>query len=159
MKNTNIAIFLALGTVFSAQVMANSENVVTGGYAHTQTSGNGLSGVNLKYGYTPDEFDTGVISSLTLTANDKEEIDRGYGSLLVGASYRASDVVKPYVMVGVGRGSVKNDGDTNTSTGFAYSAGVQITPVSDFTLDAGYEGSKIFGSQANSVVVGAGWKF
>lgn len=150
---------LALGVVFSAQALADSESVVTGGYAHTQTSGNGLSGVNFKYGYTPDDFDLGVISSLTVTANDKSNIDRGYGSALVGASFRASDVLKPYVMVGVGRGSIKTNGDTDTSTGFAYGAGIQLTPISGFTIDAGYEGAKIFGSQANSLVIGAGWKF
>lgn len=159
MKNMKFAVLLALGTVLSAQALADSENVVTGGYAHTKTAGNSLSGVNLKYGYTPDDFDLGVISSITLTANKNDDIDRGYGSALVGASYRVTDSVKPYVMVGIGRGVVKNDDDTDTSTGFAYNAGIQFTPISGFTIDAGYEGSKVFGSQANSIVVGAGWKF
>lgn len=159
MKNYVMAMTVALVAVFSAQTIAGSENVVTGGYAHSKTSGKSFNGVNFKYGYTPDEIDLGVISSLTITANDNDNIDRGYGSAMVGASYRLSDALKPYVMIGVGRGVVKTDGDNNTSTGFAYGAGIQFTPISEFTIDAGYEGSKIFGSQVNSVVVGAGWKF
>ncbi|NTY74697.1 outer membrane beta-barrel protein, partial [Citrobacter freundii] len=51
------------------------------------------------------------------------------------------------------------NGETDTSTGFAYGAGIQFTPIAAFTVDAGYEGSKVFGAQANSIVVGAGWKF
>ncbi|MFL4401430.1 Ail/Lom family outer membrane beta-barrel protein [Citrobacter portucalensis] len=159
MKINNSAMILVLGTLFCAQALADSENVVTGGYAHTKTAGNSFNGVNFKYGYTPDEFDLGVVSSLTITVNSNDDIDRGYGSALVGASYRVNDVLKPYVMIGVGRGAVKTDGDTDTSTGFAYSAGIQLTPISGFTVDAGYEGSKVFGSQVNSFVVGAGWKF
>lgn len=160
MKNNKLVMVLSLCAAFATPVLA-AESVVTGGYVHTQTAGNSnsLNGVNFKYGYTPDESDLGVMSSLTLSANDDEKIDRGYGSALIGASYRVNAVVKPYVMVGIGRGSMKIDGDTDTSTGFAYGAGVQLTPVSGFTIDAGYEGSKIFGSQANSVVIGAGWKF
>jgi hypothetical protein len=34
-----------------------------------------------------------------------------------------------------------------------------VYPIAAFTVDAGYEGSKVFGAQANSIVVGAGWKF
>ncbi|MDA8518505.1 outer membrane beta-barrel protein [Citrobacter sp. Igbk 16] len=159
MKNSKLTMIFTLIAAFSAQVLADSENVVTGGYAHTKTAGNSFNGVNFKYGYTPNEMDLGVISSLTVTANGDDDIDRGYGSALVGASYRVNDVLKPYVMIGVGRGAVKEDGDTDTSTGFAYGAGIQVTPISGFTLDAGYEGSKVFGSQVNSVVIGAGWKF
>lgn len=159
MKNYKMAMILVPGLVLSAHALADSENVVTGGYAHTNTAGNSFNGVNIKYGYTPDGFDLGVVSSLTLTANSNDNIDRGYGSALIGTSYRVNDVLKPYVMIGVGRGAVKADGDTDTSTGFAYGAGIQLTPFSGFTVDAGYEGSKVFGSNVNSVVIGAGWKF
>lgn len=159
MKSLNIntgLIVVALG--ISLPCFA-SENVLVGGYVHTKTEGNSLNGFNVKYGYTPDESHFGVMSSLTISANNDNDTDRGYGSALVGTSYRINDFIKPYVMVGIGRGAVKNNGDTQTSTGFAYGAGIQLTPISGFTIDAGYEGSKIFGSQANSVVIGAGWKF
>ncbi|QLR77976.1 outer membrane beta-barrel protein [Citrobacter freundii] len=159
MKNNKLALALSLVMVFSVQALADSESVVTAGYVHTNVGGETLNGFNGKFGYTPDQSDIGVMSSLTISGNNDNDIDRGYGSALVGASYRVSDMVKPYVMVGIGRGAIKNDGDTDTSTGFAYGAGIQLTPISSFTVDAGYEGSKIFGSQANSVVIGAGWKF
>ena len=34
-----------------------------------------------------------------------------------------------------------------------------LSPLQVSLVDAGYEGSKVFGAQANSIVVGAGWKF
>ncbi|MDA8511107.1 MULTISPECIES: outer membrane beta-barrel protein [unclassified Citrobacter] len=155
--NFNSGLFIVV-LALSASVLAG-ENVITGGYVHTKTAGKSLSGFNAKYGYTPDESDLGVISSLSISADNENDIDRGYGSALVGASYRINDVLKPYVLAGIARGAIKADGDTDTSTGFAYGAGIQLTPIAGFTIDAGYEGSKIFGSQANSVVLGAGWKF
>jgi opacity protein-like surface antigen len=82
-----------------------------------RTDGQNLNGLNAKYGYTPDESDLGVITSLTISANDDNDIDRGYGSALVGASYKVNDVIKPYVMVGIGRGAIKANGETDTSTG------------------------------------------
>jgi len=148
------AVFLTLPVVVQA-----GENVITGGYVHTRTDDNNLTGLNAKYSYTPDQSDLGVITSLTLSASEDNHTDRGYGSALVGAGYRINDFFKPYVMAGIGRGSIKVNGDTDTSTGFAYGAGIQLTPISGFTIDVGYEGSEIFGSQVNSVVVGAGWKF
>ena len=138
-------------TLCFAMTVYAGESVVTGGYVHTRTDGQNLNGLNAKYGYTPDESDLGVITSLTISANDDNDIDRGYGSALAGASYK--------VMVGIGRGAIKANGETDTSTGFAYGAGIQFTPIAAFTVDAGYEGSKVFGAQANSIVVGAGWKF
>lgn len=159
MKNNKLTLTLSLVMLFSIKALAASESVVTAGYVYTNLEGKTLNGLNGKFGYTPDKSDLGVISSLTISGNNDNDIDRGYGSALVGVSYRVSDIVKPYVMVGVGRGAIKNDGDTYTSTGFAYGAGIQLTPISGFTVDAGYEGSKVFGSQANSVVIGAGWRF
>ena len=32
-------------------------------------------------------------------------------------------------MVGIGRGAIKANGETDTSTGFAYGAGIQFTPI------------------------------
>ncbi|MCX8986037.1 hypothetical protein [Citrobacter portucalensis] len=49
--------------------------------------------------------------SLTISEKDNHDIDHGYGSALVGASYRVSDLVEPYVTIGVGRGAMKVDGD------------------------------------------------
>ena len=46
MKINNSAMILVLGTLFCAQALADSENVVTGGYAHTKTAGNSFNGVN-----------------------------------------------------------------------------------------------------------------
>lgn len=146
-------------TLCFAMTVYAGESVVTGGYVHTRTDGQNLNGLNAKYGYTPDESDLGVITSLTISANDDNDIDRGYGSALVGASYKVNDVIKPYVMVGIGRGAIKANGETDTSTGFAYGAGIQFTPIAAFTVDAGYEVSKVFGAQVNSIIVGAGWKF
>lgn len=146
-------------TLCFAMTVYAGESVVTGGYVHTRTDGQNLNGFNAKYGYTPDESDFGVMTSLTISANDDNDIDSGYGSALVGASYKVNDVVKPYVMAGIGRGAIKANGETDTSTGFAYGAGIQFTPIAGFTVDAGYEGSKVFGAQANSIVVGAGWTF
>lgn len=160
MKLFNLLALCFMFTVMETSVIAYAgENVVTGGFGHTRLDGNNLNGINAKYGYTPDESDVGVMSSLTISANDDDNITRGYGAALVGASYRVNDFLKPYVMAGIGRGALKVDGDTDTSTGGAYGAGVQLTPFSDFIIDAGYEGSKTFGSQANTIVAGVGWKF
>ena len=87
-------------TLCFAMTVYAGESVVTGGYVHTRTDGQNLNGFNAKYGYTPDESDFGVMTSLTISANDDNDIDRGYGSALVGASYKVNDVVKPYVMAG-----------------------------------------------------------
>ncbi|MDA8497789.1 hypothetical protein [Citrobacter sp. Igbk 17] len=68
-----------MALALSASVQAG-ENVTVGGYAHTKTAGKSLSGFNAKYGYTPDESDLGVISSLTISADNENDIDRGYNT-------------------------------------------------------------------------------
>lgn len=82
-------------TLCFAMIVYAGESVVTGGYVHTRTDGQNLNGLNANYGYTPDESDLGVITSLTISANDDNDIDRGYGSALAGASYKVNDVIKP----------------------------------------------------------------
>lgn len=172
MKKIILAVVIAAASISAANA---AEHVITGGYAQTKSDGVKLSGLNLKYGYTPDESAVGVMSSLTITGKSedysesgyKASADYAYGSLMVGASYKVNEYVKPYALVGVGRGAVdaKFSGygssyhEKDTDTNLAYGVGVQFTPVKGFTIDAGYEGSKAFGSQVNSFVVGAGYRF
>ena len=94
-KKLSLKTGLVAVTLCFAMTVYAGESVVTGGYVHTRTDGQNLNGFNAKYGYTPDESDFGVMTSLTISANDDNDIDRGYGSALAGASYKVNDVIKP----------------------------------------------------------------
>lgn len=171
--------------IFAALAMTSlsafaGQHTITGGYAQTSVKDAysivtnddiNPKGINLKYGYEPDDSKIGIMTSLTITGEEnelhtpygkvKEEI--GYGSLMGGVSYSVTDWAKPYALVGVARGAYKltafGDTDEETDTGFAYGAGVQFNPVSGFTVDAGVEAAKIGDVKTTTWVVGAGWRF
>lgn len=146
------------------------------GYARSDIGeGDHLNGANFKYGYQPEDSALGLITSFTLTGDSDKEYDQGvkaegdigYASLMVGATYQLTDWLKPYAMIGVGRAGYKidityqNDKETvkDHDTAFSYGAGVQIEPVKDIYINAGYEGSRLFDTQVNTFTVGAGYRF
>lgn len=53
-------------------------------------------------------------------------------------------------MVGIGRGAIKANGETDTSTGFAYGAGIQFTPLQ---LSLLMQAMKILRSLARKLIV------
>ncbi len=167
---------LILAVVLSAVTgSAIASNDISLGYANSRADGLTLNGLNLKYGYTPDDANLGFISSLTITGKEetekqngvKGEADYAYGSALIGAQYRLNDYVTPYAMAGIGRGAVKvkvsgygyHYEETERKNGFAYSAGVKVHVTPTIFLDASYEGTKVFDTQVNSFVVGGGVSF
>ena len=161
-----------LAALVMASVGAHASNTITGGYAQTNSDGETLKGFNAKYAYTPDGEKLGYIGSLSITALNedrtedgvKANVKAGYGSLMGGLTYAITGDFKPYVMAGVSRGAIDVDPKgfddyKETKTGFAYGVGAQYTIYNGVTLDASYEGSKLFGSQTNTFTVGAGYKF
>jgi opacity protein-like surface antigen len=162
---------LIVAALVMVSVGAHASNTITAGYAQTSNDGETLKGFNGKYTYTPDGETLGYIGSLTITGlNEDKHIDgvktnvkAGYGSLMGGLSYSVGDI-KPYVLAGISRGVLKTDPDgfddhEETKTGFAYGAGIQYNVFNGFTVDASYEGSKLFSSQTNTFTVGAGYEF
>lgn len=158
------------------------DHTVSIGYANDNIGdGEHLQGVIVSYDYNNDTSPIGFTSSLSLTGkdynesntysdgwNEKAEVTAGKGSLLVGANYRVNDYIAPYVLVGVARGGLEtkysnDDGvkldETNHDTGFAYGAGIRITPIENVSIRAGYEGTKLFDTQINGFNVGVGYTF
>lgn len=168
-------VLLALLCSVSVSAIAGT-HTITGGYAHSHADGANLDGFNIKYGYQFDNSPWGIIASLTGTTDKYTEDDDGprakteatYASLTTGVSYNVYNDWKFYGTIGRAGGRAKytlsGDGDyyheEETRHAFAYGAGIQFTPVSGFTLDAGYERAhfKTYGD-VGTWTVGAGWKF
>lgn len=178
MKKIILASLLA---VCASSAFAENHHTVSIGYAGDSVEGEHLNGVMLAYDFNNDKSPLGFTSTLSITGkeyndsmtysdgwNEKADITAAKGSLLVGVNYQVNEYVAPYVLVGVARGGIEvnysnDDGDkakyTDHDTGFAYGAGVKITPIKDFSIRAGYEGTKVFDSKINGFNVGVGYTF
>lgn len=170
MKNT----LLALLVMFSGSTMAENATLSVG-WAMAHVSGESLNGVNIKGGYQSNGSKAGFISSLTFTAYDDSSTEYGtdvevkarYGSLLVGASYDITSWLRPYAMIGGAIGRVEGTAAANgqnysveeRESAFAYGLGVQVYPTENLFVDLAYEGTKVFSTQVNTFMIGAGWKF
>ncbi|WP_291972286.1 Ail/Lom family outer membrane beta-barrel protein [Candidatus Symbiopectobacterium sp.] len=170
----------ALAVVLSAMsvcVIAKADtHTLSLGYSQGKlTDFKNLHGVTAKYHYQPDG-PLGFISSLTYMGGSKDVDDLGenarlrvkYYSLLVGPSYRVNEFVSLYGLAGVshfkGKYSETNGVDANSSqnhkeSGFAYGAGVQISPAANWSIDLGYEGSKSEHTKTKGFNIGLGYRF
>ncbi|MBZ0059581.1 MULTISPECIES: Ail/Lom family outer membrane beta-barrel protein [unclassified Leclercia] len=167
-------ISLTIAAIFAAAsfTAAAAQHTITGGYANTnvKTLDTDLKGVNVKYNYTFDNSPFGLIASVTATEHEETingyipvKVKGEYFSAALGASYAVTDWAKPYVMIGSGKGTIKaatyyGDAEENEN-GFVYGAGIQFTPFAGFTIDTSYEHTKVFESDINTFVLGAGWRF
>lgn len=178
MKKSALALSALLITMGAAS-MANAETqTLSLGYSHASVDGfSDIDGLTAKYHYQT-ENPLGIIGSFTYMGGDE---DRNYGagdygkekvkyySLMAGPSYRFNELVSIYGLLGVARGKVdwhyRNAADgyygagSESKTDFAYGAGIQIAPAANWTIDAGYEGSKIDRVKVNGFNIGVGYRF
>ncbi|MDK9358013.1 Ail/Lom family outer membrane beta-barrel protein [Lelliottia sp. V106_10] len=185
------AVFLsALGV--SAAVQAESSITAGYAQAHVEGFKN-INGINLKYRYewnsplsiiTSFTFMTGSESSSYYVDRDKIDLHANvkYYSLAAGPAWRFNETVSVYALLGASYNKVdynynwKNyegtrglvdmgnvDGESHDSTSLVYGAGVQISPLDNFVIDVGYEGSKLDDGANDHAVngfnIGVGYRF
>lgn len=183
-----VCIFSAL----SGAACAGQQSVSIG-WAHAKVQSlDNIDGVNLKYRYEWNA-PVGIIGSLTwmngdqrqhwLAQNDimdtRAKVD-SY-SLMAGPAWRINDYVSVYGLLGLDVVKVKYNSRWNnyngpgnysylgtlsgseTTTNFAWGAGVQINPLPNLLLDLGYEGTRIDVDdrtfKINGFTLGVGYTF
>lgn len=167
--------------VFSSVASAESENTVSVGYAQSHVKFHGQmlkddpQGFNIKYRY---EFDDkwGMIGSFVHTGQeynyyyDGKKVGSGdldYYSLTAGPIYRFNNYISAYGMIGASHVKAKSHASSpeysykynETDTALAYGAGLQFNPVSNITVDASYEYSKLNNFKAGTWMLGVGYRF
>ncbi|SFN93709.1 Ail/Lom family outer membrane beta-barrel protein [Xenorhabdus japonica] len=190
MKKSLLATLIVSGFMCGSVAYADSQTVAVG-YAQSKIQDiKNLRGVNLHYRY---EWDSPVsmIGSFTYMKsseshsgyNDygpwKANADLKYYSLMAGPAYRVNDYISVYGLLGFahskaelsGRATVYEDRKImlypvkldNKSTELAYGAGVDVNPIPNLSLYAGYEGSSLKGSgdrlNINGFNIGVGYRF
>lgn len=169
------ALLIAMGAASTANAETQTLSL---GYSHASVDGfSDINGVTAKYHYQT-ENPLGIIGSFTYMGGDE---NRNYGagdigkeklkyySLLAGPSYRFNELFSVYGLVGVARGKVdwhyRNVSDgyyeagSESKTDFAYGVGVQFVPAANWTIDAGYEGTKLDQVKVNGFNIGVGYRF
>ncbi|EBT1278908.1 outer membrane beta-barrel protein [Salmonella enterica] len=166
---------LAVGSVGVANA-SDLHHTVSVGYAQTHASYYGISkempGFNVKYHWEDPDTSIGVIGSFAYTKKNLSNGDTSgnltYTSYTVGPSFRFSDYLSGYVLVGLGYGKIEaHDEDSSawaSKTSFAYGAGVQVNPVENVAIDASYvytQFSDGYGSNidAGTWMLGVGYRF
>ncbi|OTA16885.1 virulence membrane protein PagC [Xenorhabdus vietnamensis] len=191
MKKALLATLVVSGFMCGSVAYADTQTVAVG-YAQSKIQDiKDIRGVNFHYRYEWDS-PVSIIGSFTYMKGSengsgsgvyrswKANADLKYYSLMAGPAYRINDYVSVYGVLGFvhskvdvfGRGtergkngeiisySVKLD---NKSTDFAYGAGVEINPIPNLSLYAGYEGSSLKGREdrlnINGFNIGVGYRF
>ncbi|AIK11967.1 outer membrane beta-barrel protein [Pectobacterium atrosepticum] len=182
MKKTTL-LLSTLITCAMGMSVAQATQTVSLGYAQAKVEDfKDLKGVTAKYHYQGDSA-LGIIGSFTYLGGKKdynqssigfsshESDDVKYYSLMVGPSYQINDVVSIYGLAGLGHAKVKNsynytlpnqsgnESYSESKTKFAYGAGIQITPVANWAIDIGYEGTKIYEARVDGFNIGVGYRF
>ncbi|MEH2922127.1 Ail/Lom family outer membrane beta-barrel protein [Samsonia erythrinae] len=182
MKKTTLLCSTLVACAMGISV-AQATQTVSLGYAQAKVDDfKDLKGITAKYHYQGDSA-LGIIGSFTYvtgkesysqqsTGFSSHESDKvKYYSLMVGPSYQINDIVSVYGLAGLGYGKVdssyhytlpRESGSEHFSdyeTRFAYGAGIQITPVANWTVDIGYEGTKIYDTRIDGFNVGVGYRF
>ena len=164
----------------------NPNSTVSIGYSHGKIAGgDSVDGVTAKYNYELDQKPWGVMSTLTYMGGKQDgdtshngrkyhsDVDADYYSVGVGPSYRISPDLNAYGVVGVSKtdvqGTQRRAGSLATrqidsdDTAVMYGAGVQYNPAPNWSVDLGYEGSRVSDGNdkrnLNAVNVGAGYRF
>lgn len=157
--------------------VAQATQTVSLGYAQAKVDDfKDPKGITAKYHYQGDSA-LGIIGSFTYLGAKEDYYDRDfnsndttklkYYSLMAGPSYRFNDYVSIYGLAGVGHGKVDwkydygafADSGSEKETRFAYGAGIQITPVANWAIDIGYEGTKVYETRVDAFNVGVGYRF
>ncbi|AIJ07248.1 MULTISPECIES: Ail/Lom family outer membrane beta-barrel protein [Edwardsiella] len=190
MKKSFCAVSLLISLGAAAPAMAEGQTVSLG-YAQAKVADfKNITGVNLKYRY---EWDSplSLMTSFTYMGGSKAfnesagpEYYRGNGdlkyySLAAGPAWRINDSVSVYGLLGVNvnktavsaawrdvwvggyeEGSLQQ---TRTKGSLMYGAGLQINPLANWSIDVGYEGSRVdLGGSKHSINgfnLGVGYRF
>ncbi len=176
MKKTTLLLSTLIACAMGMSA-AQATQTVSLGYAQAKVDDfKDAKGITAKYHYQGDSA-LGIIGSFTYLGAKEDYYDRDfnsndttkikYYSLMAGPSYRFNDVVSVYGLAGIGRGKStwEEDGDAFRQSGseskssFAYGAGIQITPVANWAIDIGYEGTKIDETRVDGFNIGVGYRF
>lgn len=175
MKKTTL-LFSTLIACAMGVSAAQATQTVSLGYAQAKVDNfKDPKGITAKYHYQGDSA-LGIIGSFTYLGAKEDYYDRDfnsndttkikYYSLMAGPSYRFNEYVSVYGLAGIGRGkSSWEEGDAFRQSGseskssFAYGAGIQITPVANWAIDIGYEGTKIYETRVDGFNIGVGYRF
>ncbi|AOM41451.1 Ail/Lom family outer membrane beta-barrel protein [Xenorhabdus hominickii] len=190
MRKSLLATVVVSGFIYGSFAYADSHTVAVG-YAQSKVQNfKDIRGVNLHYRYEWDS-PVSIIGSFTYMKGDKngnykseDSIEKGsldvkYYSLVAGPAYRINDYVSVYGLLGFAHStldvsvsksikinrritSITGKADSK-STNFVYGAGVEVNPIQNISLYAGYEGAsakhydKNFG--INGFNIGVGYRF
>ncbi|KMJ43346.1 virulence protein [Xenorhabdus khoisanae] len=190
MKKALLATLAVSGFMCGSLAYADS-NTVAVGYAQSKVQNfKNIRGVNLHYRYEMDS-PVSIVGSLTYMKGDegghyngvnysgKANIDMKYYSFMAGPAYRINDYVSVYGLLGFSHSKVdasvneiKKEYGKEThssmkvnrkSTNLAYGAGVEVNPIQNLSLYAGYEGSSIKDyderHNINGFNIGVGYRF
>ena len=190
MKTRWRALSLLITMGITAPAMADAQTVSLG-YAQAKVADfKNIAGVNLKYRY---EWDSplSLMTSFTYMSGSKSFEDKAgldysrgngdvkYYSLAAGPAWCISDTVSVYGLVGVNvnkttvsstwrevsfgsyqEGSLQ---ESRSKGAVMYGAGVQINPLANWSVDIGYEGSRVdLGGSKHSINgfnLGVGYRF
>ncbi len=187
MKKFSTGIFVVGCLAASTAALAESQTISVG-YAQSKLQRvNTLRGINVQYRYeTNTPF--GVLTSATYQKGSKDYMhanedvsESAYDqnkafSVQVGPVYRLNSIASMYTTIGYNHtkatqkyavsansgAKFNTDFDTN-SRAFAYGAGVIINPVSNLSVNIGYEGSRAYftdyRAKLNGFNVGMGYRF
>ncbi|OTA20243.1 virulence membrane protein PagC [Xenorhabdus beddingii] len=191
MKKALLATLVVSGFMYGSFAYADT-NTVAVGYAQSKVQDfKNIRGVNLHYRYEWDS-PVSIIGSLTYmkgsesdSHKDNNSVEKGnadvkYYSLMAGPAYRINDYVSVYGLLGFAHSKIdvsingtylKKNGETvshsanvnKKSTHIAYGAGVEVNPIQNLSLYAGYEGTSAkFNDNSHSINgfnIGIGYRF
>ncbi|MFJ5506093.1 Ail/Lom family outer membrane beta-barrel protein [Pectobacterium carotovorum] len=174
MKKTTLLLSTLIACAMGMSA-AQATQTVSLGYAQAKVDNfKDPKGITAKYHYQGDSA-LGIIGSFTYVGskqtdyypNDNSDIYKlKYYSVMAGPSYRFNEYVSVYGLAGIGYGktsweegaAVRQSGSESKSS-FAYGAGIQITPVANWAIDIGYEGTKIYETRVDGFNIGVGYRF
>lgn len=181
-----------IGILFIGYLVVNNaalaeKNTVSFGYAQSKVeSFKNIKGVNAQYRY---EFSSpiSILSSFTYLSGSRYEsfhdVDvsehtktkmKAY-SIQIGPAYRFTKMASAYTTIGINHAKVKNTSEvkvahqyekgqnSESSTSFAYGAGIIINPLENISANIGYEGTRIKLDDKhydiNGFNIGVGYRF
>ncbi|ARU94966.1 Ail/Lom family outer membrane beta-barrel protein [Tatumella citrea] len=181
-----MAALLCGGLFANTSVLADSHTVSVG-YAQSKVADfKNIRGINVQYRYEWDS-PVSVIGSFSYMKGDNDYSYRvdfngdpsgydghdtlKYYSLLTGPAYRINDYVSIYALIGAVQ--AKAEGKTtyltqysekfsSSATSFAYGAGVIVNPTENFSVNFGYEGTRVKFEKSfaiNGFNLGVGYRF
>lgn len=188
MKKHSIGILFISYLVANNAALAD-KNTLSFGYAQSKVeSFKNIKGVNAQYRY---EFSSpiSILSSLTYLSGSRSESYHDSNasvseyaktkmktySVQIGPVYRFTNVASAYTTIGINHAKVKNTSEvkifqnhkkrqnSESSTTFAYGAGLILNPLENISANIGYEGTRIKLNDKhygiNGFNIGVGYRF